>query len=377
MSPPASVSDWRARALSRLPRVVFDYIDGGAYGEVTLRRNVEAFEEIALRQRVMVDVSAIGLGTSLFGQALSMPVVLGPVGMAGLFARRGEVQAASAAQAAGVAFTLSTVGVCPIEEVAAAAVSPPWFQLYMIRDRGWMADLLARARASACPALVFTVDLPVPGARYRDVRSGLTSEPRGWARVARAWDGLSHPRWMWDVYLRGRPHSFGNVPAAEGLGAYWRWIGANFDPAVTWADLDWVRQRWDGPIVLKGVLDPEDARTAVAAGVDGIVVSNHGGRQLDGVPAAIDALPVVAAEVAGAVPLLMDGGVRSGLDVLKALALGASGVMLGRAWAYALAGGGEAGVAAMLETLRRELQVALALTGCTDVRHAGVHMLVR
>ena len=291
------------------------------------------------------DVSKLSMATEIFGQALSMPVVLSPIGLAGLYARRGETQAARAAKAAGVPFSLSTVGVCTIEEVAKAA-APPWFQLYMIRDRGFMAELLARARG-ACPVLLFTVDLPIPGARYRDTRNGMTAHTAG-ARVARALDGLRHPRWLWDVHLRGRPHTLGNVAGAaaglNGLTQFWSWIGRNFDPSVTWKDIDWVRERWPGPIVLKGVLDAEDAREARRCGVDGIVVSNHGGRQLDGVASAIAALPAIAEAVGGDLTVLMDGGVRSGLDVLKALASGAKACLIGRAWAWALGARGEAGV---------------------------------
>ena len=376
---PACVADYRLAAKAKLPRVLFDYIDGGSYAETTLRANVSDLEGVTLRQRVLRDVSKLNLATNVFGQDLAMPVVLAPVGLAGMYARRGETQAARAAKAAGVPFSLSTVGVSSIREVAAAA-QPPWFQLYMMRDRGFMDELLARARAAACPVLLFTVDLPVPGARYRDARNGMVAATAG-EKLRQAVDGLGHPAWMWDVWLHGRPHTLGSIagPGRDDLkeiGQFWTWIGRNFDPSVTWHDIHWVRERWPGPIVLKGVLDAEDARTARSAGVQGIVVSNHGGRQLDGAPSAIRVLPEIAQAVGGDLTVLMDGGIRSGLDVLKALALGAKACLIGRAWAWALGAGSEAGVAHMLGILRQELRVAMSLTGCADVRDAGADLLM-
>jgi L-lactate dehydrogenase (cytochrome) len=374
---PACVADYRAAARRRLPKVLFDYIDGGSYGETTLAANVADIAALNLRQRVLRDVSRLSMETRLFGQTLAMPVVLAPVGLAGMYARRGETQAARAAKAAGVPFSLSTVGVCGIAEVAAAA-APPWFQLYMIKDRGFMSDLLATARAAACPVLLFTVDLPVPGARYRDARNGLNAASTA-ARLRQAADAMRHPDWIWDVMVNGGPQTLGNITAAStGLGtlqAFMGWIGANFDPSVTWKDIEWVRERWPGPLVVKGVLDADDAREARACGVDGIVVSNHGGRQLDGAPSSIAALPAVADAVGEDLTVLMDGGVRSGLDVLKALALGAKACLIGRAWAFALGAGGEAGVAGMLAILREELRMAMSLTGCVDVLDAGRDLL--
>jgi L-lactate dehydrogenase (cytochrome) len=374
----ASVSDYRELARRRLPNIFFEYIDGGSYAETTLRRNVADLEAIALRQRVMRDMTKLDMSVATLGQTLSMPVGLAPVGLSGMFGRRGEVQAAKAAAAAGVPFCLSTVGVCTVEEVARTGV-PPWFQLYMLKDRGYMRELLARAKAAGSPVLVFTVDLPIPGARYRDTRSGFTGSSGLAAAVRQAWDGLSHPGWMWDVWANGRPHSLGSVAGAmQGGGRvtdYLSWIARNFDRSVTWADLDWVRETWDGPIVVKGVLDPQDARDAVKAGAQGLVVSNHGGRQLDGVRSSISALPRIAEAVGGDLEVYMDGGVRSGLDVLKALALGAKACFLGRAWAYALAAGGEAQIARMLATIRSELAVAMILTGCASARDAGSDLL--
>ena len=376
---PACVDDYRLLAKQRLPRVMFDYIDGGSYAEATLRRNVADFETIALRQRVLRDVSTISLATELFGQQMAMPLALAPVGMAGMYARRGEVQAMKAARAAGLPMCLSTVSVCDLEEVVRDGGAPPWFQLYMIKDRGYMAALLQKAADLGSPVLVFTVDLPVPGARYRDYRTGLFGSAGPFTGLKRVWDGLTHPDWLVDVQLRGGPHSFGNlsaaIPDAKGIMEFWPWVTRNFDPTLTWQDLDWVRQHWKGPIVLKGVLDPDDAKQAVACGMDGLVVSNHGGRQLDGVLSGVAALPPIVEAVGDDLTVLMDGGIRSGLDVVKALALGAKGVLIGRAWAWALGARGEAGVAHMLSVIRQEMMMAMALTGCTDVRTAGPHLL--
>jgi len=380
MTAPACVADFREGARRRLPKLLFDYVDGGSYAEATLRRNIADLEALALRQRVMVDVSNRSTAVELFGQKLSMPVVLSPIGMAGMLARRGEVQAARAAQAAGVPFTLSTVGICDMDEVA-KAVTPPWFQLYMLRDRGFMSAVLERAKAAGCPVLVFTVDLPVPGARYRDRRNGLFGGAPGGMSLKRALDGLSHPEWLWDVHLNGKPHTFGNiaaaVPNAKGAAEFWPWVTNNFDTTLTWEHISWLRERWPGPLVLKGVLDAEDAREARRCGVDGLVVSNHGGRQLDGVLSGIRALPAIADAVGDDLTVLMDGGVRSGLDVVKAVAAGAKACLLGRAWAFALAAQGETGVANMLEIVRAEMLTALALTGTPDIRSVDRSVLAQ
>jgi L-lactate dehydrogenase (cytochrome) len=378
---PISIGDYRELARRRLPRFLFDYIDGGSYAEVTLRRNISELEDVMLRQRVLCDVGNPDLSTTLFGQSLSLPVVLAPIGLAGLTARRGEVQAARAAQEAGVPFILSTVSACPLDEVATATTRPFWFQLYMIRDRAFMRDLLARARAAACSALVFTVDMPVPGSRYRDYRSGLAGAPGLAGSLRRVAQALGRPRWAWDVGINGRPHQLGNVAPVlgdkTGLEDFFAWMRGNFDPQVSWQDLDWIRSEWNGPLIVKGILDVEDARHAAERGADGIVVSNHGGRQLDGVPATALALPPIAAAVGDRTTLLVDGGVRSGLDVVRMLALGAKGVLLGRAWAYALAGAGQAGVAHMLKLIEAEMRVAMALTGVTRVASIDQEILVR
>jgi L-lactate dehydrogenase (cytochrome) len=366
----ANVSDYRALAKARLPHFLFEYLDGGSYDEVTLRRNVEDLQGVALRQRVLRDVSSIDLSTELFGKRWDLPLGLGPVGLSGLYARRGEVQAARAAAAAGVPFTLSTLSACSIAEVARAA--PLWFQLYIVKDRGFVSDMIARAREAGCGALLLTVDLAVPGTRYRDYRAGLSGSLHG--PGSRTWQVMQRPDWAWDVALRGRPMTMGNLEPLLGSGAVLAdlmgWVTRNFDASVTWRDVAWVRSQWDGPLVIKGILDPDDAREAAANGADGIVVSNHGGRQLDGVMSSARALPAVADAIAGRMPVLVDGGVRSGLDVVRMLALGADIVLLGRAWAYALAGAGQAGVAHVLQLIEAEMRVAMALTGCVKI--AGI-----
>ncbi len=376
---PASVSDYRERARRRLPPMFFEYIDGGSYAEVTLKRNVEDLEVIALRQRVMRDMTKLDMSVKTLGQSLEMPLGLSPVGMAGMYARRGEAQAARAAKAAGLPFCLSTVSVCSVEEVTRAATAP-WFQLYMLKDRGYMRELLGRAKAAGCPVLVFTVDLPLPGARYRDVRSGFTGATGLEGALNTAWQGMTHPEWSWDLFVAGgRPHTLGNVQDAVKEGRrvtdFLSWIARNFDRSVTWKDLDFVREVWDGPIVIKGVLDADDARDTVKAGAQGLIVSNHGGRQLDGVKSSIAALPRIVDAVGSDLEVYMDGGVRSGLDVLKALSLGAKACFVGRAWAYALGAGGEAMVSRMLGTLKSELATAMILTGCDDVKSAGPELL--
>jgi L-lactate dehydrogenase (cytochrome) len=377
----AAVVDYRELARRRLPRFLFDYIDGGSYAEVTLRRNITDLEQIALRQRVLRDVSSVELAVELFGQKLAMPLVLAPVGLAGMNARRGEVQAARAAEAAGVPFCLSTVSACPLAEVVAGVTKPIWFQLYMIRDRGFMRALLAKVAAAGCSALVFTVDLAVPGSRYRDTRSGLAGAPGPFGGLRRIGQAVARPRWAWDVGVWGRPHTLGNVAPVlgprSGLEDFFAWMRGNFDASVTWKDLESLRQEWRGPLLIKGILDPDDARAAADLGADGIVVSNHGGRQLDGALSATEALPAIVDAVGHRLTVLADGGVRSGLDVVRMLALGARGVMIGRAWVYALAARGGPGVAHVLELIAAEMRVALALTGCASAAAVDRGLLAR
>ena len=363
----ASAADFREAARRRLPRFLFDYIDGGSYGEVTLARNVSDLADVALRQRVLCDVSELDLSTEILGQKLAMPFALGPVGLSGMYARRGEVQAARAAQAAGLQFTLSTVGCCSLDEVAAQVDAPIWFQLYITKDRGFTRDMLAKAAGHGCPVLFFTVDLPVPGSRYRDIHSGLHAPPGFRSQARRLLQAMGKPGWAWDVGVRGRPHSLGNVAhlfdKQTSLLDFLKWSSSNFDGTLTWKDIEGLRAQWPGKFVIKGILDPEDARAAAESGVDGIVVSNHGGRQLDGVPSTARALPAIADAVGDRLTILADGGVRSGLDVMRMLALGADGVLLGRAWAYALAAQGGAGVTKLIEIIEAEMRVAMALTG--------------
>ena len=369
----ANACDYRALAKARLPHFLFEYLDGGSYDEVTLRRNIEDLQAVALKQRVLRDVSAIDLSTELFGHRWGMPVGLGPVGLAGLYARRGEVQAARAAAAANVPMALSTVSGCSLREVAASG-HVPWYQLYFVKDRGFVAAMIERAKAEGCGAIVLTVDLPVPGSRYRDSRAA-GSGLRRWAQL------LARPEWSWDVGIRGRPISLGNLEEIVGkrapLDHFQAWIHANFDASVNWKDVDWLRSRWSGKLIIKGILDPNDARESIANGADAIVVSNHGGRQLDGAISTIRALPPIADAVAARLPVLVDGGVRSGLDVVRMLALGAEFVLLGRAWAYALAARGEAGVAHVLKLIDAEMRVAMALTGCTSIDQVSEEILER
>ena len=376
---PASVGDYRELARRRLPRQLFDYIDGGAYAETTLRANVEDLHRIHLRQRVLRDVSDIDLGVEVLGERLSLPVVLAPVGLLGMFARRGEVQGARAAEREGVRFCESTVSICPIEEVAAATSVPIWFQLYVMRDRGYAEMLMAKAHEAGCSVLILTVDLAVIGARYRDTRNGMSDDTPTSKKLVRAWDILSHPRWLFDVALRGKPLTFGNleaaVPGARNPAQFKEWVDSQFDPSVTWDDLAWVRKHWPGKLVLKGILDPEDAKQAIAVGADAIVVSNHGGRQLDDVRSTASALPRIRDAVGDELEILVDGGIQSGLDVVKMLALGAKACLLGRAWAYAVAGAGEEGVAHVLRIIREEMHVAMALTGNTRLDQLGPEVL--
>ena len=374
----ASTTDFRAAARSRLPPFLFHYIDGGAYAEQTMRRNVADLADVALRQRVLRDMSSLDMSIELLGETLAMPIALAPVGLTGMYARRGEVQAARAAAAIGIPFTLSTVSVCPIEEVAPTIDRPMWFQLYVLKDRGFMRNALERAAASGCSTLVFTVDMPVPGARYRDTHSGMSGPNAALRRYLQA---AVHPRWAWDVGVMGRPHDLGNVSRhrgkATGLQDYIGWLGSNFDPSISWKDLEWIRDAWSGPMIVKGILDPDDARDAVRFGADGIVVSNHGGRQLDGVLSTARALPAIADAVKGKLAILADSGIRTGLDVVRMLALGADAVMLGRSYVYALAASGHAGVLQLLALIEKEMRVAMTLTGARSIAEIDSHLLAK
>ncbi|OEE33232.1 alpha-hydroxy-acid oxidizing enzyme [Vibrio genomosp. F10 str. ZF-129] len=370
-------TDYRAAAKAKLPPFLFHYIDGGSYGEHTLRKNTEDLAAIALKQRVLNNMEDLSFDTEIFGEKLAMPIALAPVGLTGMYARRGEVQAAKAAQNKGIPFTMSTVSVCPIEEVAPAIERPMWFQLYVLKDRGFMKNVLERAKSAGVTTLVFTVDMPVPGARYRDNHSGM-SGPNAAAR--RVFQAMRHPNWAVDVGLLGKPHDLGNISTYRGeptkLEDYIGWLGANFDPSICWKDLEWIRDFWDGPMVIKGILDEQDAKDAVSFGADGIVVSNHGGRQLDGVLSTAKALPTIADAVKGDLKIFVDSGIRSGLDVVRMLALGADCTLLGRSFIYALAAQGQAGVENLLDLYQKEMRVAMTLTGAKSIKDLNADSLV-
>ena len=360
-------SDYREAARRRLPRFLFDYIDGGAVAENTMNANAAELASVALRQRVLCGAGEPTLATTILDASWAMPVALGPVGATGMYARRGEVQAARAASRAGIPYTLSTVSVCSIEEVASQASGALWSQLYVLKDRGYMRNALERAWAAGMKTLVFTVDMPIPGSRYRDNRSGM-SGPH--ATLRQYLQACTHPRWAMNVGLAGRPLSFGNIEAYTGhkmtMDDYMGFISNNFDPSIAWHDLEWIRDSWQGKLIIKGILDADDARNAVRLGADGIVVSNHGGRQLDGAIPTARALPRVVDAVGDDLTVLADSGVRSGVDVIRLLALGAKGVLLGRAYIYALAAEGEAGVAHLLRLFAEDMKVTMTLTGATS-----------
>lgn len=365
----SSGNDYREAARRRLPRFLFDYIDGGAYAEYTLQHNTADLSSVALRQRVLKDMSKLDLSTEALGEKFTIPLALSPVGLTGMYARRGEVQAAKAADKFGIPFTMSSVSVCPIEEVVPKINRPMWFQLYVLKDRGFMKNALERAKAQGCTTLVFTVDMPVPGARYRDNHSGM-SGPN--AAIRRYIQAMWHPHWAFNVGLFGRPHDLGNISKymgrPTGLEDYIGYLAENFDPSISWKDLEWIREFWDGPMIIKGILDPKDAKDAVTFGADGIVVSNHGGRQLDGVLSTARALPAIADAVKDNLTIAVDSGVRNGLDVVRMLALGADFCMIGRAFIYALAAEGEAGVANLLNLFEKEMRVAMTLTSCASIK---------
>ncbi|MFV8431230.1 FMN-dependent L-lactate dehydrogenase LldD [Vibrio owensii] len=371
-------TDYRAAAKAKLPPFLFHYIDGGSYDERTLKRNTDDLGDVALRQRVLRDMSDLSLETEIFGEKLAMPIALAPVGLTGMYARRGEVQAAKAAEKKGIPFTMSTVSVCPIEEVAPAIERPMWFQLYVLKDRGFMKNVLERAKAAGVTTLVFTVDMPVPGARYRDMHSGMSGPNAAMRRVFQA---MRHPSWALDVGVLGKPHDLGNISTYRGeptkLEDYIGWLGANFDPSISWKDLEWIRDFWDGPMVIKGILDEEDAKDAVRFGADGIVVSNHGGRQLDGVLSTAKALPNIADAVKGDLKIFVDSGIRTGLDVVRMLALGADCTLLGRSFVYALAAQGGAGVENLLDLYDKEMRVAMTLTGAKTISDLSRDSLVK
>jgi len=377
----SSPMDYREGARRRLPRFLFDYIDGGAVTESTMNANVRALQNIALRQRVLAGVGDPSLECEILGSRWGLPVALGPVGATGMYARRGEVQAARAAAEKRIPYTLSTVSVCSIEEVVKGAGGEQWSQLYVLKDRGYMQNALERAWAAGMHTLVFTVDMPVPGSRYRDRHSGMSGPA---ATLRQYLQAMTHPHWALDVGLAGRPLSFGNIEAYTGrrmsMNDYMGFLGANFDPSIGWRDLEWIRDAWKGKLILKGLLDVDDTREAVRMGADGIIVSNHGGRQLDGAIPTARALPAVVDAVGDELTVLADSGVRSGLDVVRMLALGAKGVVLGRAYIYALATAGQAGVAHLLDLFAADMKVTMTLIGArtpTEIGRSNLERLER
>lgn len=371
-------TDFRAAAKKRLPPFLFHYIDGGSYKEDTLRRNVSDLSDIALRQRVLNDMSELDLSTEIFGEKFDLPIALAPVGLTGMYAKRGEVQAAKAAENKGIPFIMSTVSVCPIEEVAPKIDRPMWFQLYVLKDREFMKNVLQRAKAEGVTTLVFTVDMPVPGARYRDMHSGMSGP---FAASRRILQSMFHPHWAVNVGLLGTPHDLGNISRYRGeatkLADYIGWLGDNFDPSISWKDLEWIRDFWDGPMIIKGILDVEDAKDAKKFGADGIVVSNHGGRQLDGAISSVKALPDIADAVKGDMKIFVDSGIRSGLDVCRMLALGADCTLLGRSFIYALAARGQNGVEELLDLYDKEMRVAMTLTGAKSIHDLSRESLLQ
>ncbi|NID06704.1 alpha-hydroxy-acid oxidizing protein [Luteibacter jiangsuensis] len=366
-APVTNIADLRELARRRVPRAFFEYADRGSYDETTLRENRRAFERLRFRQRVMRNVDHRSLATTIVGQPVSMPLAIAPTGMAGLQHGSGEIHGARAAAKAGIPFCLSTVSICSIEQVRAATDVPFWFQVYVMRDRGFTRELIRRARAADCSALMVTADLTVQGQRHREIKNGLSVPPK--VTLHNLFDIASKPRWAWNV-LRAPSRSFGNldghIKGADSLTTLAQWIAAQFDPTITWDDLAWIRELWPGKLIVKGILDAEDAKLAAAHGVDAIVVSNHGGRQLDGAPASIDVLPSIVDAVTGGTEVLFDSGILSGQDLLKALALGARAGLIGKAFLYGLGAGGEAGVTQAIDIIRRELSVTMALTGALD-----------
>src|SRR6267378_1154204 len=371
-----NVEDLRQLAKKRVAKAIFDYVDRGSYDEATLRANRADLEALTLRQRVAIDVDRRSLRTTLVGQDATMPVAIAPTGLTGLNWADGEMLGARAAERFGVPFTLSTMSICSIEDVASAVAKPFWFQLYVMRDRGFAASLIERARAAKCSALVLTLDLQVQGQRHQDLKNGLAVPPR--LTLGTFLDVLKKPSWALNV-LRGKRKSFGNlegrIPDAGSLTTLSQWIAGQFDPTLSWKDVEWVKRLWGGPLVLKGILDVEDAKIAAQSGADAIVVSNHGGRQLDGAMSSIRALPEIAAAVGDTIDVWFDGGIRSGQSLLKALALGAKAALIGRAFVYGLGAMGESGVLQALQLMQKELDVTMALTGIRDIRDASPALL--
>jgi L-lactate dehydrogenase (cytochrome) len=372
------IEDLRAEARRRVPRAFFDYAEAGSYGQETLRANRADLEAIKLRQRVLVDVAARDLTTTILGEPVALPFALAPIGLCGMQRGDGEILACRAAQAAGIPFTLSTMSIASIEDVAEAVQKPFWFQLYVMKDRGFVRALIERAAAARCSALVLTVDLPVLGQRHCDIKNGMTVPPE--LRLSTMLDIARKPAWALSI-LRARRRTFGNiagrVKGMEDVNTLTAWIAGQFDPTLTWKDVEWIRSLWPGKLILKGILDVEDAKAAAGTGANALVVSNHGGRQLDGAPSSISMLPRIVDAVGGAIEVMFDGGIRSGQDIMRALALGARSCLIGRAYIYGLGAGGERGVAKAIEILARELDVTMALAGVRTIREIDRNVIAR
>ena len=370
------IEDLRLLHQRRVPKAFFDYADRGSYTEDTLRANHADLQQIKFRQRVLVDVSKRDLSTTILGEPSTMPLILAPVGLLGMQHGDGEIHACRAAQAAGIPFTQSTMSICSIEDIAAAVDKPFWFQLYVMKDRGFIKSLIERAIAAKCSALVLTVDLQVIGQRHQDIKNGMTVPPE-WS-LSKLIDFASKPAWVSGV-LQGKRRTFGNLAGhlkvSDDITSLSTWINSQFDTSLNWKDIDWIRSIWPGKLILKGILDVEDAEIAAKTGAQAIVVSNHGGRQLDGAPSSIEVLPEIVEEVGSQMEIMFDGGIRSGQDVMRALALGAKSCMIGRAYAYGLGAGGEAGVAKALDILAKELTTTMGLCGVNTISEIDDHVL--
>ena len=371
------VEDLRLLAKKRVPKAFYDYADSGSYTESTYRANTDDLAAIKLRQRVAINVEQRSTATTMLGDKVSMPVAIAPTGLTGMQWANGEMLGAIAAEKFGIPFTLSTMSICSIEDVASVTSKPFWFQLYVMRDRGFIRELIQRAKAAKCSALVLTLDLQILGQRHKDIKNGMSVPPK--LTLANIMDLATKPAWA--LRALGGRKTFGNlaghVKGSKNILTLSEWTASQFDPTLSWEDVAWVKQEWGGKLILKGILDVEDAKLAVAAGADAIVVSNHGGRQLDGAMSSIQALPMIVDAVGDQIEVMFDGGIRTGQDILKATALGAKGCMIGRAFLYALGAMGEQGVTTMLEILRKELDVSMALTGTKDIREVGLHNLVK
>jgi L-lactate dehydrogenase (cytochrome) len=370
------IEDLRLLHKRNVPKAFFDYADRGSYSEDTLHANHDDLQQIKFRQRILVDVSRRDLSTTILGEPSALPLILAPVGLLGMQHGDGEIHACRAAQAAGIPFTQSTMSICSIEDIAAAVDKPFWFQLYVMKDRGFIKELIQRAAAAKCSALVLTVDLQVIGQRHQDIKNGMTVPPE-WS-LSKLIDFATKPTWVSGV-LRGKRRTFGNIAGhvknTDDLNRLSEWTASQFDTSLSWKDLDWIRSIWPGKLILKGILDVEDAEEATKVGAQALVVSNHGGRQLDGAPSSIEVLPEIVDAVGSKMEIMFDGGIRSGQDVMRALALGAKSCMIGRAYAYGLGAGGEAGVAKAIDILRNELNVTMGLCGVNTIAEIDDHVL--